>query len=135
MGGERRIMTILFFDVKGSTAAAEQIDPEDWTAAINGAFEHMIRPVYKYEDSVARLMGNAILAFFGVPIAHEDDPRRAALAGLDILASMKPYRPAASQRIVGHRHQCTGWHEYRPRRPWRRGLRPAHGVYRHGGCH
>lgn len=89
--GERRVVTMLFCDVKGSTAAAERLDPEDWTDIINGAFEHMIKPVYKYEGTVARLMGDAILAFFGAPIAHEDDPERAVLAGLDIVNSIKPY--------------------------------------------
>jgi predicted ATPase/class 3 adenylate cyclase len=92
MAGERRIVTILFCDVKGSTAAAERLDPEEWTEIINGAFEHMIRPVYKYEGTLARLMGDAILAFFGAPIAHEDDPQRAVLAGLDIVSAMIPYR-------------------------------------------
>ena len=74
MVGERRVVTMLFCDVKGSTAAAEQLDPEEWTEIINGAFEHMIKPVYQYEGTVARLMGDAILAFFGAPTAHEDDP-------------------------------------------------------------
>ncbi len=91
MVGERRIVTMLFCDVKGSTSAAEQLDPEDWTEIINGAFEHMIRPVYKYEGTLARLMGDAILAFFGAPIGHEDDPQRAVLAGLDIVAAIRPY--------------------------------------------
>ena len=91
MQGERRIITMLFCDVKGSTAAAEQLDPEEWTEIINGVFEHMIRPIYKYEGMVPRLMGDAILAFFGAPIAHEDDPQRAVLAGLEIQRGIKPY--------------------------------------------
>ncbi|HEY2979787.1 MAG TPA: adenylate/guanylate cyclase domain-containing protein [Anaerolineales bacterium] len=91
MAGERRIITILFCDVKGSTAAAGQLDPEEWTEIINGAFERMIRPIYTYEGIVARLMGDAILAFFGAPIAHEDDPQRAVLAALDIQAGAEPY--------------------------------------------
>ena len=70
MVGERRVVTILFCDIKGSTAAAEKLDPEDWTEIINTAFEYMIKPVYEYEGTVARLMGDAILAFFGAPIAH-----------------------------------------------------------------
>jgi predicted ATPase/class 3 adenylate cyclase len=98
MVGERRVVTMLFCDIKGSTAAAEQLDPEDWTEIINGAFEHMIKPVYKYEGTVARLMGDAILAFFGAPIAHEDDPQRAVLAGLDIVAGIEPYRHEIKQR-------------------------------------
>ena len=58
MVGERRIVTMLFCDVKGSTAAAEQLDPEEWSEIINGAFEHMIKPVYTYEGTIARLMGD-----------------------------------------------------------------------------
>ena len=90
--GERRIVTILFCDVKGSTAMAEKLDPEEWAEIMNGAFERLITPVYRYEGTVARLMGDAILAFFGAPIAHEDDPQRAALAGLDIVEGIQPYR-------------------------------------------
>lgn len=87
--GERRVVTILFCDVKGSTAAASNLDPEEWAEIINGAFEHMISPIYRYEGMVARLMGDGLLAFFGAPIAHEDDPQRAILAGLDILQAMR----------------------------------------------
>ncbi len=92
MVGERRIVTMLFCDVKGSTAAAEHLDPEEWTEIINGAFELMIKPVYKYEGTVARLMGDGILAFFGAPFTHEDDPQRAVLAGLDIVNHISAYR-------------------------------------------
>jgi class 3 adenylate cyclase len=98
MAGERRVVTILFCDVKGSTAAAEQMDPEDWAEIMNGAFEHLIAPVYRYEGTLARLMGDAVLAFFGAPIAHEDDPERAVLAGLEIVAGIEPYREEARKR-------------------------------------
>ena len=91
MVGERRIVTMLFCDVKGSTAAAEKVDPEIWTDIMNGVFEYMISPIYKYEGFVPRLMGDAILAFFGAPITHEDDPQRAVLAGLEIQEGIKPY--------------------------------------------
>ena len=91
MVGERRVITMLFCDVKGSTAAAEKVDPEVWSEVMNGVFEHMIRPIYKYEGFVPRLMGDAILAFFGAPITHEDDPQRALLAGLEIQEGIKPY--------------------------------------------
>ncbi len=92
MEGERRIVTMLFCDVQGSTAMAEGLDPEEWAEVMNAAFAHLIAPVYRYEGTVARLMGDAILAFFGAPIAHEDDPRRAVLAGLDIVAGIAAYR-------------------------------------------
>jgi class 3 adenylate cyclase len=92
MVGERRIVTMLFCDIKGSTVAAEQLDPEDWAEIMNGAFEYMIRPVYKYEGMVARLMGDAVLAFFGAPISHEDDPQRAIMAGLEIIEGIELYK-------------------------------------------
>src|SRR5690349_10383910 len=91
MVGERRVITMLFCDVKGSTAAAEKVDPETWTEIMNGIFGYMIRPIYKYEGTVPRLMGDAILAFFGAPIAHEDDPQRAVLAALEIQEEIKEY--------------------------------------------
>jgi class 3 adenylate cyclase/tetratricopeptide (TPR) repeat protein len=90
--GERRIVTILFADIKGSTAMAEQLDPEEWAEIMNRAFEFLIEPIYRYEGIVARLMGDAILAFFGAPIAHEDDPQRGVLAALAILEGIGMYR-------------------------------------------
>ena len=98
MAGERRVVTMLFCDVQGSTAAAEQLDPEDWHEIMNGAFEHLIAPVYRYEGTLARLMGDAVLAFFGAPITHEDDPQRAVLAALDIITDIAPYRQEVSSR-------------------------------------
>src|SRR5438046_525968 len=71
---------------------AERLDPEEWAEILNGAFEHLIEPVYRYEGTLARLMGDAILAFFGAPLAHEDDPQRAVLAGLEIVERMRRHR-------------------------------------------
>jgi class 3 adenylate cyclase/tetratricopeptide (TPR) repeat protein len=96
--GERRVVTILFSDVKGSTSAAASLDPEEWAEIINGAFEYMIRPVYAFEGTVARLMGDGLLAFFGAPIAHEDDPQRAVFAGLEILNAIEAYADRIKQR-------------------------------------
>jgi class 3 adenylate cyclase len=89
---ERRIVTVLFCDVQGSTALAEQFDPEEWVEIMNGAYEYLIAPVYRYEGTLARLMGDAILAFFGAPTAHEDDPSRAVLAGLEMIEGIQAYR-------------------------------------------
>ena len=96
--GERRIITVLFCDVTGSTAFAEQLDPEEWAEIMNEAFEYMIQPVSKYAGTVARLMGDGILAFFGAPAAHEDDPQRAILAGLDILYGIQDFRRQLSDQ-------------------------------------
>jgi ABC-type oligopeptide transport system substrate-binding subunit/class 3 adenylate cyclase len=88
---ERRTVTILFCDVEGSTAMAEDLDPEDVMEIMDGAFDVLIEPVYRYEGTLARLMGDAVLAFFGAPIAHEDDAQRAVLAALDIIAGAQEY--------------------------------------------
>jgi class 3 adenylate cyclase len=87
MTGERKPVTALFADVVGSTSLAEQMDPEDWTAMINEAFDLMSGAVFRYEGTIAQLQGDAMLAFFGAPVAHEDDPERAVLAALDMLAA------------------------------------------------
>ena len=89
--GERKPVTALFVDVVGSTQLAEQIDPEDWTVIINEAFDLMSRAVFHYEGTIAQLQGDALLAFFGAPIAHEDDPERAIFAALDMLESIEEF--------------------------------------------
>jgi class 3 adenylate cyclase/tetratricopeptide (TPR) repeat protein len=90
--GERRIVTMLFCDVVGSTAMAERLDPEAWTEIMNEVFEHLIAPIDRYEGTIARLMGDAIFALFGAPVAHEDDPQRAVSAGLEIVEAVRAYR-------------------------------------------
>ena len=90
--GERRVVTMLFCDVRGSTAMAETLDAEAWTDVMNSAYELLIEPVVRHEGTVARLMGDAILAFFGAPTAHEDDPQRAVMAGLEIVSAISPFK-------------------------------------------
>ena len=97
MSHERRLVTILFSDVKGSTEMAEGLDPEEVMEIMNGAFEVLIEPVYRYEGTLARLMGDAVLAFFGAPIAHEDDPERACRAALDIIDGAQRYAARLQQ--------------------------------------
>jgi class 3 adenylate cyclase/tetratricopeptide (TPR) repeat protein len=97
VGHERRLVTILFCDVKGSTAMAEGLDPEEVLEVMDGAFEFLIAPVYRREGTLARLMGDAILAFFGAPLAHEDDPERAIRAGLEIVAGAQAYAQELAQ--------------------------------------
>ena len=89
--GERKLVTVLFADVVGSTAMGEQLDPELVTEVMNGAFAFMNRAVDRYGGTVSRLMGDAILAIFGAPSAHEDDPERAIRAGLEIQAAARDY--------------------------------------------
>src|SRR5256712_9166289 len=81
---ERRPITVLFADIAGSTAIAEHMDPEDWTAIVGQAFARMNQTIERYGGTVARLMGDGVLAFFGAPVAHEDDPERAVRCGLEM---------------------------------------------------
>lgn len=78
---------------------AEHLDPEDWAEIMNEAFGYLTEPIVRYGGTVARLMGDAILAFFGAPTAHEDDPLRAVLAGLDILEGIQTFRESISSEF------------------------------------
>ena len=90
-GGDRRLVTILFSGVKSPAATAEKLDPEEVVEVMNGAFETLILPIYGHEGTLARLMGDAILAFFGAPLAHENDAERAIRAALEIVAGAQEY--------------------------------------------
>jgi ABC-type oligopeptide transport system substrate-binding subunit/class 3 adenylate cyclase len=96
--GERKPVTILFTDVVGSTSLAEKLDPEEWKEIISGAHQRVSDAVYRYEGTIAQLSGDGVLAFFGAPITHEDDPVRAVRAGLDIQRSIQEY----SQQLKGY---------------------------------
>src|SRR6185295_6765737 len=87
-----RVVTAIFCDVVGSTSLAEQLDPEDWADIVNGAFQVLTEPIAHYEGTVVRLLGDAILAFFGAPVSHEDDPRRAVLAAVEMIEAIPDYR-------------------------------------------
>ncbi len=89
--GERRVVTVLFADVVGSTALMEQLGSEAWSEVINGAFQAVTPAIYRYEGTIARLIGDSLIAFFGAPVAHEDDPQRAVRAALDMMAALREY--------------------------------------------
>jgi len=89
--GERRPVTILFTDIVGSTAIAERLDPEEWREVVSGAHRRVSEAIVRYEGTVAQLLGDGVLAFFGAPVAHEDDPARAVRAALDIQAAIAAY--------------------------------------------
>jgi class 3 adenylate cyclase/tetratricopeptide (TPR) repeat protein len=94
---ERRVVTILFSDIAGSTAAAGELDPEEWAEIANQILACMIGPIERYGGTVARLLGDAVLAFFGAPEAHEDDPERAVWAGLEIAEGMRELQADVSR--------------------------------------
>ena len=132
--GERKPVTALFADVVGSTAILERMDPEDWTSIINEAFELMSAAVFRYEGTIAQLQGDAMLAFFGAPVAHEDDPERAIRAGLDMVAATQEFaRQLKAERGVDFADPRR--HQHRAGRRRERRERPAlrvHGPGRRG---
>ena len=95
---ERRPLTILFADIAGSTSIAEKLDPEDWTVLVQRAFDRLNTIASRYDGTVARLMGDGVLVFFGAPVAHEDDPERAVRCGLDMV------REIAGLGVDAHGH-------------------------------
>jgi class 3 adenylate cyclase len=82
--GERKLVTVLFADVVGSTTIAETIDPEEMRTLMDRCFGHMLEEVHRYEGTVNQFTGDGVMALFGAPLALEDAPRRAVLSGLAI---------------------------------------------------
>src|SRR6266550_6759283 len=81
---ERKIVTVLFCDIVGSTATAEQLDPEDVRARLAPYYERARMELERFGGTVEKFIGDAVVALFGAPLAHEDDPERAARAALAI---------------------------------------------------
>ena len=91
LADEVRPVTILFADIVGSTALGERLAPEETKALVGECVTIMSRAVEEYGGTVQAYQGDGICAYFGVPRAHENDPERAALAGLRILGLMDEY--------------------------------------------
>jgi class 3 adenylate cyclase/tetratricopeptide (TPR) repeat protein len=82
--GERKQITVLFADIKGSTTLIEDLDPEDAELRLRPALDAMINAVHRYEGTINRVQGDGIMALFGAPLAHEDNAVRAAYAALEM---------------------------------------------------
>ena len=89
--GERKQVTVLFADVKGSMEMAEQVDPEDWHRILNRFFEILSEGVHRFEGTVNQYTGDGIMALFGAPIAHEDHAHRACYAALHLSEELRRY--------------------------------------------
>src|ERR671923_2829594 len=81
---ERKVVTVLFADLVGFTARAEQLDPEDVEAMLRPYHERLRTELERYGGTVEKFIGDAVMAVFGAPIAHEDDAERAVRAALAI---------------------------------------------------
>ena len=96
--GERKTITALFADLKGSTALIEGLDPEEARAIIDPALQLMMDAVHQYDGYVAQALGDGIFALFGAPLAHEDHPQRALYAALRMQETMRRYADTLRQK-------------------------------------
>ncbi len=84
LGGEKREVTVLISDIRNFTSRSERMDPTDVVHFLNSYLSAMVDIVYKYDGTLDKFIGDAILAVFGAPIAHDDDAERALLAALEM---------------------------------------------------
>ena len=94
-GEERKVVTVLFADLVGSTAQADQRDPEDVRATLVPFYQRMRAELERFGGRVEKFIGDAVMALFGAPVAHEDDPERgvrAALAIRDAIVELQQQR-------------------------------------------
>jgi class 3 adenylate cyclase len=89
--GERKQVTVLFADVQGSMALAEQVDPEKWHGILDRFFQILSDGVHRFEGTVNQYTGDGIMALFGAPIAHEDHAQRACYAALHLKDELRRY--------------------------------------------
>ncbi len=129
LDGERKTVTALFADIKGSMDLIEDLDPEEARALVDPALKLMIDAVHHYDGYIVQSTGDGIFALFGAPVAHEDHPQRALYAALRYAGGDAPLfgdscaRPASSARDAGRRKHGRG------RGALDRDRRRAHGVH------
>ena len=107
---ERKYATALFADLVGSTTLAEQQDPEIVQSVVGRTFDRLSAEIERYGGHLEKFMGDAVLAVFGIPKSHEDDPERAVRAALEMLAVLSELNRGFADRGQAtardaHRHR------------------------------
>ncbi len=98
LAAERRQLTVMFCDLVGSTALSEQLDPEELREVVRAYQEACATVISRFEGHIAQYLGDGLLAYFGYPTAHEDDPQRAVRVGLEIVGAIHQW-PLQSIRL------------------------------------
>src|SRR5499433_3373488 len=106
---ERRHLTVMICDLVGSTALSARLDPEDMRAVIDAYHAACARITRTYEGFLAEFRGDGILAYFGYPVAHEDDAERTVRAALDIIAAVARLETLAAEPLAVRIGIATGW--------------------------
>src|SRR5437879_8494938 len=102
---ERKIVTVLFADLVGFTARAEKLDPEDVEAILRPYHARLRTELERHGGTVEKFIGDAVMALFGAPVAHEDDPERAVRAALAIRHGL---RGRAREAVAGRERARRG---------------------------
>lgn len=89
--GERKLITVLFADVKGSTSIGETLDPEELRSIIEKSFKISMIEIHRFEGTINQFLGDGFMALFGAPIAHEDHAIRAIHSAVAIQRAMATY--------------------------------------------
>jgi len=106
--GERRLVTIVFADISGFTALAEMLDPESMRDLMNACFNHLVSVIERYGGTVDKFIGDEIMALFGAPLAHEDDPELALRAALGMLEELMAFNAERGTDLGLHIGVNTG---------------------------
>jgi adenylate cyclase len=99
---ERKLITVMFADIAGFTRLAETIDPEQARDLMNACFELLVPSVIQYGGTVDKFIGDEIMALFGAPIAHENDPERALRAALSMKEAIVAFNKARGLHLEAH---------------------------------
>src|SRR5436190_602348 len=105
---ERKLVTIVFADISGFTALSEKKDPEEVRSLINACFDRLVPVVQKYEGTIDKFIGDEIMALFGAPVAHEDDPERALRAALEMMEAISCFNKEHHTELGLHIGVNTG---------------------------
>ena len=108
MDSERKLVTVMFSDMSGYTAMTERLDPEEVKAIMSQIFGRITEIIKKYDGFIERFIGDAVMAVFGVPKVHEDDPIRAIRAALEIHDAIEDLSPQFEDKISRSLTMHTG---------------------------
>ncbi len=121
---ERKIVSVLFVDLVGFTAASEKADPEDVRARLRPYHARVKQEIERFGGTVEKFVGDAVMAVFGAPVSREDDAERAVNSALRILEAIVEARARTKDRCVsGVAASVTSSRAWTPRRRWPRWTR------------
>src|SRR5207253_11204697 len=107
-GDERKIVTVVFADITGFTALSEKLDAEEVRTLINACFECLVPAIQKYAGTIDKFIGDEIMALFGAPVAHEDDPERAVRSALELMTGISAFNQQHRTELSLHIGINTG---------------------------